>query len=176
MRSVKRWIVLLVCLALVGAACGKPNSIGGDIDLDKIGDASPACRLGECKSPIPSPQPTEKLGVGNPSPTVATVAPSKAPEEKIFEVFLVEESPFYAFGPGKELGQDFTMPAGYTLRVTNQDRTEGRPVRSFTSEGAFDSGAMRPGAVWSLKFGQAGAWEITDRAAGFIRAKLTVES
>ncbi len=175
MRSMKRWTVLVACLAMIGAACGKPNSIGGDIDLDKIGDATPACRLGECKSPEPSPQPTDKLGVGNPSPTAATVAPTKAPDEKFFDVFLVEESPFYAFGPNKELGQDFTMPVGFTLRVKNEDRTDGRPIRSFTASGAFDSGPMKPGAVWSQTFGQTGTWEITDRAAGFIRAKLTVQ-
>ena len=174
MRSMKRWTVFLACLAILGAACGKPNSIGGDIDLDKIGDASPACRLGECKSPEPSPVPTEKLGV-QVSPTIATVAPSKAPDEKFFDVYLVEESPFYAFGPNKELGQDFTMPVGFTLRVKNEDSTDGRPIRSFTAQGAFDSGPMKPGAVWSQRFGQAGTWEITDRAAGFIRAKLTVQ-
>ncbi len=174
MRSMRNWAAFLICLALVGAACGKPNKIGGDIDLSKIGDATPTCRLGECKSPEPSVEPTEKLGVtASPTPKVEA---TKASDESFFDVYLVAESPFYSFGPNKELGREFTMPIGLTLRVTNQDQTEGRPARSFTSQGAFDSGPMKPGATWTRKFSQPGVWEITDRAAGFISAKLTVQA
>jgi len=175
MRSMKRWLILAVCMVLIGVACGKPQEYGGGLDPNKIPDATPTCRLGECKSAVPSPEPTEKLVIGAPSPTVKVEA-TKPPEEKFFDVYLVEESPFYAFGPNRELGQDFTMPSSFTLRVTNQDRTDGRPIRSFTAQGAFDSGPMKPGATWTQKFGQPGSWDITDRAAGFIRAKLTVQA
>jgi hypothetical protein len=177
MKVMKHRTLLLVYLALilVVAACGKPQSYGDAIDTSKIGDVKPTCRLGECKSPEPSPESTNKAAVGSETSAPAPQAEaSKAPETKFFDVYLVAESPFYAHGQNKELGQALTMPTGFTLRVTNDDRTEGRPVRSFTAEGAFDSGRLRPGQTWSMAFGQRGKWDITDVAAGFIRATFEV--
>lgn len=160
-------IAFALTFIFLASACGEDITYGDGLDPDAIIAATPTCRLGECKSPEPSPVSTEKVGIGT-SPTPAKPTQQQA-EEKFFDVSLVDYSPYY------EPGQQLTMPVGFTLRVTNKDSTEGRPVRSFTSDdGSFDSGPLKPGQVWTRKFDQPGSYTIKDRAAGFIYASLEV--
>lgn len=161
-------IALAMLLMVVAAACGEDVQYGDGLDPDAIVAATPTCRLGECKSPEPSPISTEKVGIGT-SPTPPKPTAQQQPEERFFDVTLVDYSPYY------EPGQQLTMPVGFTLRVTNKDNTEGRPVRSFAADdGSFDSGPLKPGEVWTRKFDQPGSYQIKDRAAGFIYASLEV--
>lgn len=157
---------VLAAMILLLAACNEGVKVGDDIDLAAVDQNKQECRLGECKSPEPSPVSTEKAGIGGSSPS-PTAKPTQA--EQLFDVTLVADSPYY------EPGNDLSMPFSFTLRVTNNDRTEGRPVRSFTDEdGVFDSGPLKPGEKWTWKFDGPGQFKITDRAAGFIFANLVV--
>lgn len=162
MRTVSKIFVILALLALA-AGCGKGVRYGDNIDPESL-ETGAKCRLGECKSPTPASD--EKVGIErspSPSPVPTQV------EVHFFDVTLVADAPYY--DPGNRL----TMPTGFTLRVTNKDATEGRPSRSFKSDdGSFDSGRLKPGAVWTQKFDQPGSWHIIDDAAGFIFADLEV--
>jgi len=160
--------VIALLVMIMTAACGGDNQIGSDNLTKGIKEGGPGPRLGE-KVPDPTGAPTQAaLGAETPKPTAAASAPPKA-EEKFFDVTLTSASPFYE--PGNEL----SMPTGFTLRVTNKDTTEGRPVRSFEADdGSFSSGPLKAGAVWTQRFDSPGTWKIKDMAAGFIYANLTV--
>ena len=164
MRAAIRIFMILALLALA-AGCGKGVSYGDKLDTD-LKDGGSKCRLGECKSPTPASD--TKVGVGAQSPSPSPVQTQV--EVRYFDVSLVADAPYY--DPGNRL----TMPVGFTLRVTNKDTTDGRPIRSFKSDdGSFDSGRLKPGAVWTQKFDQPGSWHIVDDAAGFIYADLEVK-
>ena len=164
MRKLLSLVSVLLVISLF-AACGKENQVGSQKlkDIQESGNKGP--RLGE-KIPEPSNQPTQGA-LGAPTPKESPT--SKAPEEKYFDVTLVDYSPYY------EPGAALTMPVGYVLRVTNKDSTEGRPQRSFeAADGSFSSGPLKPGQTWTQKFDSAGFWKVKDMAAGFILAELEV--
>lgn len=162
----RKLLLIAIIVSLGFAACGGDNPVGSERLKDFKDEGGKGSRLGE-RIPEPSNQPSV-LGVGGRSPTAQ---PSTAPkaDEKIFDVTLVDNSPYY------EPGASLKVPVGFTIKVTNKDTTEGRPVRSFEAvDGSFSSGPLKPGQVWTQKFDSPGFWKIKDMAAGFILADLEV--
>ncbi|MEO7804905.1 MAG: hypothetical protein ABIS18_11535 [Actinomycetota bacterium] len=160
-------ISLILLLCAVAAACGSDNKVGSErlLQLQDSGSKGQP-RLGESIK-VPTQSPQAALGT-SPKATQSVVAP-KAAEVKFFDVTLVDYSPYY------EPGASLQMPVGFTLRVTNKDKTEGRPVRSFeAADGSFGSPPLKAGGVWTQAFDVPGTWKIKDMAAGFILAELTV--
>jgi hypothetical protein len=161
----------LVVLVLSMMACGEGQKVGSEKILD-FEEQENAERLGQRQSPSPEPSPAagegEKGALGQRTPSPAAAPPPA--EEKFFDVTLIAASPYY------EPGNQLAMPTGLTLRVTNKDTTPERATRSFTAEdGSFDSGQLRPGQVWTMKFTKGGFWRIVDKAAPFIFAELEVK-
>jgi hypothetical protein len=161
MRAIR---VAFVLLAVLGVACGGGQKTGSEKVLD-FEEQKKADQLGAA-----TPKPTAKAAGATSAPT-RTAAPATAkPVAETFDVQLIAGNPYYA------PGDDLRMPAGATLRVTNKDTTPERSKgRSFTAEnGAFDSGLIRPGAMWTHVIAQKGTYTIVDTALNFARATLTV--
>jgi hypothetical protein len=167
----------LVILIFALVACGQENKVGTEeaLDFDEQGGAP---RLGERS---PEPDPTDAQGaLGKESPTPAAPSPSATPE-RFFDIFLIADSPFYEAqeqGKPRQVSTQWTVPVGLTLRVTNEDDTDGRPTRTFTAKnGDFSSPRLKLGDQWSeLKLSQPGFWSIEDACCPFItNIELTVQ-
>ena len=154
--------MLVALLGLV--ACGGGQETGSEDVLD-FEEQQKADQLGAA-TPTPS---ARAAATSAPVRTAAPAATSK-PAAQTYEVQLIAGNPYYA--PGDQL----RMPAGTTIRVTNNDRTPERSKgRSFTAEnGAFDSGLIKPGGSWTHVIAQKGTYTIVDTAVNFARATLTV--
>jgi hypothetical protein len=159
------WGVAGVLLVLLGfTACGGGQKTGSDKVLD-FEEQQKADQLGAT-----TPTPTAKAGATSAPTRTAAPAATAKPVAETFDVLLIAGNPYYA------PGDDLRMPAGATLRVTNKDTTPERSKgRSFTAEnGAFDSGLIKPGAMWTHVIAQQGTYTIVDTALNFARATLTV--
>ncbi len=165
MRNKPIVLVLLIALLVFAVSCGEEPGVGDKVDLD-FPEQTDAPDLGAPKE-SPTPAPNEPAVV-NPNQPKPEEKPAE-PEEKFFDVAMVADSPYF------EPGNDLQMPAGFTLRVTNKDATAERPTRSFTAEnGAFGSGPMAPGQVWTHKFSGPGRYKVVDHKAPFIFATIEV--
>jgi hypothetical protein len=154
--------VLVVCVALVGAACGQK--------LLNFQEQQNAKRLGEATA-APVKSPSGALTVGGTQPTPPpTQKPTAAPKKQYFDVSLVANSPFY------KPGNSITIKAGVTLRVTNADTTpERKKGRTFTDKaGTFNSGTLTAGKSWTWVFNQPATYEIVDEGLTFATARLEV--
>lgn len=162
MRSRRVLLAMFILLTIAASACKEPNTYGKDLPDPDIQESPP-----DLGARPPSPEPPLNPGVVKTSPK--PVAESPQPAEQLFEVTLVADSPY--FRPGN----DISMPASLTLRVTNRDTTAERPTRSFTADnGAFDSGPLRAGESWTFKFPRTGRFKVIDHRAPFIYATIEV--
>lgn len=159
------YLVVAAAMLLLLVACGSGKEVGSEEILDF--EEQEAERLGT----NPTPEASAKPGEAPPAPAPATQKPAAPPAaaQTFFDVGLIASHPYF------EPGDQIAIGRGTTLRVTNKDNTPERPDRSFTAEdGAFDSGRLKPGQVWTFKFDTPGTWRIVDRAAPFISARFEV--
>lgn len=172
MRTSIRLLSAVCVLGLVFAACGESQKVGSE-KLLEFEEQENTQRLGEA-TPAPTPEGTPvPLGVGEEEKAEATPTPPPAtptPAPQYFEVALVGDSPYY------EPGNSITIPAGTTIRVTNQDGTPERSDgRSFTAKnGAFHSGLLKPGETWTQLFSEPSTYEIVDEGLRFATGTLRV--
>jgi hypothetical protein len=168
MRRRNLFTILLVCVALLGAACGSKQKVG-DEKLLNFQEQQNAKRLGEATAAPKSPSGALTVGGTQPTPR-PTQAPTAAPKKQYFDVSLIANSPFY------KPGNSITIRVGVTLRVTNADTTKERAKgRSFTDKaGTFNSGVLTPGKSWTWVFNQAASYEIVDEGLTFATARLEV--
>jgi hypothetical protein len=166
-----RPIVLLALAALMLAgACGSGQKVGSE-KLLEFEEQKGAKRLGEAtETPPPVQASGAPLAVGAPTPK-PTPAPTPTPAPRFFDVTLVADSPFY------EPGNALIMVAGATLRVTNKDTTPEREARSFTdADGSFDSGMLKPGQSWTMRFDKTARFRVKDRGLPFASATFEVRT
>jgi hypothetical protein len=158
-------IALAAAMTLLLIGCGSGKDVGSEEILDF--EEQEAERLGTS----PSPEAANPGATQPPpqAPPAAQKPAAPAPEQTFFDVGLIATHPYF------EPGDEIIITRGVTLRVTNKDTTAERPDRAFTAEdGTFDSGRLKPGQVWTMKFDSPGTWKIVDRAAPFISAKFEV--
>jgi len=163
-----RWLSsLLVFMAVFGSACGASQRVGSE-RLTEFEEQEVGPRLGQALEEEPE-QPgvtAAPLAVGQ---RATPPTPLPTPTQRLFDVALVADSPFYH--PGNRI----IIAAGTTLRVTNRDTTPERPRRSFTdSNGAFSSGPLAAGQVWTQRFDAPAIYDIVDEGVTFARARLEV--
>lgn len=167
--------LILAVLLVILAACGQPARVGNEETLEF--DEQAQQRLGE-RSPEPEPTDAGEAALGRESPTPSP-SPSPTPTQ-YFDIWLTAESPFYeAEGPNlpRQDATQWTVPLGFTLRVTNEDDTDTREFRTFTaSNGDFGSQRLTLGQQWELELTRPGFWQIEDACCNFIVGiELTVE-
>lgn len=174
MNHFRRFVPILILLALVASACGEKQKVGSEKLLD-FKDQQGAQRLG-FETPPPDATPAPKSldsQVETPPPRVTPI-PAPTAQVQYFDVELIADSPFYK--AGGQPSNVIAMRQSAVLRVTNKDNTPERKCRSFTAKnGAFNSGCLSTGGSWTFKFPNTGRFAIVDEGLTFASATLEVQ-
>jgi hypothetical protein len=174
----KRLLILLLLISLVGAAACKKSTSVGTKKLTNIKEQQQKQRLGEF---LKSPEPSGGAGgspaaLGAPSPT-AKVANSPPPQQqtKTLDVALIDDSPFYdSTEPSCAKGVErcrLSLPVGSILRLVNKDDN---PRRYASADQTYDTGDLSPGASKQLALNSKGEFTIEDPNVPFAAADLQV--
>lgn len=155
-----RPLTLLLALALLLAACGEDNSVGGGEVFEF--DQQQAEALGGSTTTTAAPentvpdQSTTTVAADQTTTTVQQTTTTLPPEEQqvSVEVLIQEDATGQAFAP-----RIVAIPVGGKVRFVNTTSV----ARSVVADnGAFDSGNIAPGGVWIFEATSPGQYNYTD--------------
>jgi plastocyanin len=161
----RSFVLVVIALALVVAACGGSNKVGNDSLLNVKDQAGKQLGAATTTTAPPATSTTlASIGIGRPTTTVAPTATTTVREFVI--AINGDKSGKSQFDPNS--GTVFT---NFNVRWQNND-TVARSV--VFDDGSKRSGDIAPGKSWTTTFATAGNFHYTDGTRPFAVASITV--
>jgi plastocyanin len=145
--------VALFAVVALAAACGGKEDVGDESLLEGTEGGTESTRLGETTTTTtaaPSDDTTDTT-----APTATTSPPTTAAVAPSVEISINSDTTT----GGQFQPRVAQVPSGAVVRFVNKDSVE----RSVVADsGAFESGAIAPGATWDWTAGGAGTYNYSD--------------